>query len=69
MDTKRIKRSIFISAFVVITAIGNYLRLPGRDHVRTIQELTLITIGVGLGVLLMNIVLFFRFRRNNDDLK
>jgi hypothetical protein len=69
MDTKRIKRSIFISAFVVIIAIGNYIRLPFKGGIRTIHELTLITIGFGLGVLLMNIVLYFRFKKNNDDPK
>ena len=51
--------------FVIILGIGNYFRLTGTENIRAIHIVTLLTIGMALGILLRNI--FLHFRRKGGD--
>jgi len=51
---------IVLPLFVVILGVGNYARLSGTEAIRAIHVVTLITIGAGLGVLLVNTIRYFR---------
>ncbi len=53
-------RRLILPLFVVILGIGNYARLPGTEAIRTIHVVTLLAIGAGLGVLLVNTIRYFR---------
>jgi hypothetical protein len=41
-------------------SIGNYARLQGNENIRTIQVVSLIAIGMLLGILLRNVFGLFR---------
>lgn len=60
MRTKDNYRAFFIPIFVILLALFNYSRLTGTENIRAIHVVTLITLGMGLGILLMNVITWFR---------
>lgn len=60
MEHKARFRTFVLPALLLILSIGNYARLTGNEAVRPVQMLSLIVIGVFLGILLKS--LFDRFR-------
>ena len=53
------KRTILI-AIMLILSIGNYSRLSGNENVRTIQFLSIFIIGVFLGLLISELVTWYK---------
>lgn len=60
MRSKDSYRAFFIPVFVIILALFNYSRLTGTENIRAIHIVTLITLGMGIGILLINVITFFR---------
>ena len=56
-------RLFIVPIFVIMLGIGNYSRLTGIENIRAIHIVTLLTIGMGIGVLLRNIFTYFRHFR------
>jgi positive regulator of sigma E activity len=65
MEKKKRLRLFILPLFVIILGLVNYTRLTGTEHIRAIHIVTLITIGMGLGVLLSNVFTYFR-RKGGD---
>ncbi|MCX6271499.1 MAG: hypothetical protein NTU44_09820 [Bacteroidetes bacterium] len=63
MDPKRLRRSLLICTAIFIITLGNFIRLPGSGEVRPIIIVNLIVLGMIAGVMLMNLILLFRFRK------
>ncbi len=59
-DRKKKLRSFGIPLLIVTLATTNYSRLTGTENVRAIHIVTLIAIGMGLGILLRNLISYFR---------
>ena len=64
---KRKFRAFIIPLFVIMLAVGNYTRLTGTENIRAIHIVTLLTIGMGLGILLGNIFTYFRRKGGDPD--
>ncbi len=58
-------RAFVLPLIVIILGIGNYSRLTGTENIRAIHIATLITIGMGIGVLLRNVFTYFK-RKGGD---
>ncbi len=53
------KRFVFMPLFVAAVSFSIFLRSNGSEHVRAVQVLTLIGIGMCLGVAMVNLLAFF----------
>ena len=51
--------AFIIPIFVIALGIGNYSRLTGTENIRAIHIVTLVTIGMAIGVLLRNVITHF----------
>jgi hypothetical protein len=58
------KRSLAITAFVIILMSANFTRLKGADCIRPIHIVTLITLGAAFGVMLVNIILLIKSKKD-----
>jgi hypothetical protein len=58
------KRSLVISVIVILLMITNFSRLQGSECIRPIHIVTLITLGAAIGLLLMNIILMIKGRKD-----
>jgi hypothetical protein len=67
MERKKRVRRFVLPLFVIILSIFNYSRLTGTENIRAIHVVTLITIGLGLGVLLTNVFGYFRRKGGDTD--
>lgn len=65
MESRKLKRNIIIAAIVIVITALNYSRLTGTENIRLIHELTLITMGMGIGVMIVNIMLYFKFKQKD----
>ena len=54
MDPEQIKKSMRITAIVIIITIGNVVRISASDNIRTVTALSFITMGVAIGIFLVN---------------
>ncbi len=61
-------RLFVLPLFVIALSLGNYARLTGTEHIRAIHIVTLITLGMGIGILLRNVFTYFRMRGGDTDL-
>ncbi len=62
MDKKQRFLSLVFPALAIIFAFGAYSRLSGVENIRPIHMVTLLAMGMAIGVLLRNLILFFRGR-------
>jgi hypothetical protein len=53
------KRFVLFPLFVAAVSFSVFLRSNGSDHVRTVQILTLVAIGMCLGIALANLLALF----------
>ncbi len=58
------KRSLGITALVIILLSANFIRLKGSECIRPIHIVTLITLGAALGVMLVNIISLMKNRKS-----
>ena len=58
------KRALIMSLFLIAISVFNFTRIPGSECIRTIHIVTLITIGVGLGVLLTSLIVLLKNRQS-----
>ncbi|GAC1585009.1 MAG: hypothetical protein NVS3B19_01910 [Ginsengibacter sp.] len=56
------KRAAVIAVLIIAITIFNFSRIPNSDCVRPIHIVTLIALGLALGVLLTSIMLMIRSR-------
>jgi len=67
MQTRsQLRRRLGISIFVIALSIGTYSRLTGTENIRMIHIVTLITIGLGIGILLVNLFAYIRAGKTNN---
>jgi hypothetical protein len=59
--------AFIIPIFVIILGITNYSRLAGTENIRAIHIVTLITIGMAIGVLLRNVLTYFAKPKNDGN--
>lgn len=59
----RYVRGMIISLFVIMASFLNFSNLSGTENIRAIHILTLVTAGVGIGVLLTNFFAWLREKR------
>lgn len=57
------KRSIIIAFVLLALSLGNYARLSGTENIRPIHVVTLVTMGVAIGVMLVHIFNIIRKRK------
>jgi glucose uptake protein GlcU len=68
MIEKRKKFGAFILPLFVITlGITNYTRLTGTENIRAIHIVTLLTIGMAIGVLIRNLLTHFAKEKKSDE--
>ena len=60
------KRFVLFPLFVAAVSFSVFLRSDGSDHTRTVQILTLVAIGMGLGIALANLLPFSTRNRKTD---
>jgi hypothetical protein len=60
-------RGMAIAIFVIILSFWNFSRVPNSECIRTIHIVTLVTAGVGIGIFLTNLILWFRTRSAKKD--
>jgi len=51
----KLRRGLIMPLLVSVFALGAFLRAPGSENVRAVQMLSLIGVGMGLGVALAHI--------------
>jgi len=51
----QLRRGLIVPLLVAVLAFGAFLRMPGSENVRAVQILSLIGVGMGLGVALAHI--------------
>jgi hypothetical protein len=57
---KRIYTSFIIPVFIILLSLINYSRLTGTENIRAIHVVTLLVMGMGIGILLRNLIAYFR---------
>ncbi len=67
MERKKRVRYFGFPLLVIVLSILNFSRLTGTENIRAIHIVTLITIGMGLGVLLRNVFSYFRRKGGDTD--
>lgn len=67
MKSKNKVRFFLLPIIVIIIAFGNYTRLTGTENIRAIHIVTLITLGMGIGILLQNIFAYFKRKGGDPD--
>ena len=65
MDPEQIKKSMRITAIVIIITIGNVVRISASDNIRTVTALSFITMGVAIGIFLVNFFQYLKLKRNS----
>ena len=63
MDKQQRFRAFIIPILVIVLTIGNYSRLKGTENIRAIHIVSLIAIGMGIGLLLGNVIAYLRKKR------
>jgi fucose permease len=64
MDKKQLRRSIIISCVVILITLANFSRLSGTENFRAIHIVTLLVCGMGIGVLLVNVIQYYKLRKS-----
>jgi hypothetical protein len=62
-DAKALRINLFIPMLVVIMSAVNFNRIEGAENVKTIQIVTLIVLGAGLGVFLVNLFTILKYKK------
>jgi hypothetical protein len=60
MDKKQRYRAFIIPILVIMLTLVNYSRLKGTENIRPIHIVSLIALGMGIGILLVNVIAYFR---------
>ena len=56
----QLRRGMVISAIVVMFTALSFMRLTGLENIRAIHIVTLLVCGMGIGVFLVNFVMFLK---------
>jgi hypothetical protein len=57
-------RAITVSIFVIVITTFNFLNLNGSEYIRAIHIINLLVCGLGIGLLLENLIGLLRGKRN-----
>ena len=63
MELQRLKRNIAIGVVVFCITLGNYFHLTGTESIRPITIVTLMTCGIAIGVILVNVGFYLKSRK------
>ncbi len=66
MDRRKRFAAFILPLFVILLTLGNYSRLTGTENIRAIHIITLLTMGMVIGILLRNIFEYIIRRRNSN---
>ena len=59
-NRRKIYVSFILPVIVILLSLSNYLRLTNTDNIRAIIVVTLLAMGMGLGILLRNLIAYSR---------
>lgn len=59
MDKQKLFRTFALPLLAIIFAWTSFIKINGSENVRTIYIVTLIGVGIGIGVLLRNTIAYF----------
>jgi len=59
------KNSLPLTAVILLLSIVNYTRIPGHENVRTILVVSLLAIGVLIGVLIVQVFTRIKMRQQS----
>lgn len=62
MENRQRFKAFILPALAILLTIVNYSRLSGTENIRAIHIVTLIAMGMGIGILLRNVIAYFRGR-------
>jgi hypothetical protein len=48
------QRSLLFAGIIILVSVMNFLRIKGCDCIRAIHVVTLITVGIGIGLFIMS---------------
>jgi len=65
IDKQKRFAAFIMPAFVILLSLGSYSRLSGTENIRPIHIVTLIAMGMGIGLLIRSTVEYFVRRRND----
>lgn len=64
MEKKSLIRAAGLSAMFAALSFSNFSRIPGAENVHPIQMVSLLTCGMGIGILVFSGVMLWRQRRD-----
>ena len=64
MDQKRIKRMLIVILVYTFISFGNIMRLKGMEDVRSIVIVSLLTLGIGIGALIVTLVMLAKSKKD-----
>lgn len=64
MDQKRIKRMLIVILVFTFISFGNIMRLKGMEDVRSIVIVSLLTLGIGIGALIVTLVMLAKSKKD-----
>jgi hypothetical protein len=66
MYPKKLKRSLIISAAMIVLISATTLQITKPYQIRLIEFLTILVLGVAIGVFIVNLSLYLKFRKGNN---
>jgi hypothetical protein len=60
MDKHQRIKAFILPALAIFLILGNYSHLAGTENIRTIHIVTLIALGMAIGILLRNVIAYLR---------
>jgi ABC-type polysaccharide/polyol phosphate export permease len=63
MEKQQRFRAFIIPMLVIMLTVVNYSRLKGTENIQAIHIVSLIAIGIGIGLLLASVTTYFRKNR------
>ena len=60
MENQKPYKQLLVPALAVLLFVYNYWHLSGTENIRAIHIVTLVGLGVAVGVLLRNTIIYFR---------
>lgn len=65
MEQKSTKRVLIVALVFTFISCGNMMRLKGIEDVRAIHIVSLLTLGIGIGAMLVTLFVLLKNKRDN----
>ena len=66
MDIQKVKRSMRLSAIVVVISAGTIINITRNSHIRMVEFLAIFACGMAMGTLVVNLSLFIFLKKRNQ---